>query len=275
MALRDDSVRSLIAQKLTDEVVLKNQADLIAARPIIESVASDVVGGRAFTNLFRKAVRDVHRALFKRDKNTVTLTIADVGAVLAAALEQVRPELARKLQSTERVELVERNIGSLSATLANIAERVQLLAVLLLVLSLVLVAGALLLAPDRRQAVVELGVAAAVGGRAARGGVLRRALDRGGPRRRAGRAGGGAGGLGRLPGRPSHRRLDTRRVRRGGGGRGGVADRASSLRRATARGRPLACNGAAASRAAGAAAEWPSRRPEWWCSSRETPSLLS
>ena len=163
-ALRDDSVRSLIAQKLTDEVILKNQADLIAARPIIESVASEVVGGRAFTGLFRKAVRDVHRALFKRDRNTVALTVADVGAVLAAALEQVRPELARKLQSTERVELVERNIGSLSATLADIAERVQLLAVLLLVLSLVLVAGALFVAPDRRQTVVELGIGVAVGG---------------------------------------------------------------------------------------------------------------
>jgi hypothetical protein len=163
-ALRDDSVRSLIAQKLTDEVILKNQADLIAARPIIESVASDVVGGRAFTGLFRKAVRDVHRALFKRDRNTVTLTVADVGAVLAAALEQVRPELARKLRSTERVELVERNIGSLSATLADIAERIQLLAVLLLVLSLALVAGALLVAPDRRQTVVELGVGASVAG---------------------------------------------------------------------------------------------------------------
>jgi hypothetical protein len=163
-ALRDDSVRSLIAQKLTDEVILKNQADLLAARPIIESVAADVVGGRAFTNLFRKAVRDVHRALFKRDRNTVTLTVADVGAVLAAALEQVRPELAQKLRSTERVELVERNIGSLSATLADIAERIQLLAVLLLLLSLALVAGALFLTPDRRQTVVELGVGAAVGG---------------------------------------------------------------------------------------------------------------
>ena len=98
VALRDDSVRSLIAQKLTDEVVLKNQADLIAARPIIESAASEVVGGRAFTNLFRSAVRDLHRALFKRDQNTVTLTIADIGAVLAAALEKVRPELARELR---------------------------------------------------------------------------------------------------------------------------------------------------------------------------------
>jgi len=163
-ALRDDSVRSLIARKLTDEVILKNQADLIAARPIIESAASDVVGGRAFANLFRKAVRDAHRALFKRDQNTVTLTVADIGAVLAAALEQVRPELARKLSSTERVEVVERNIGSLSATLADIAERVQLLAVMLLVLSLAFVAGALLLSRDRRQTVVELGVGAAVAG---------------------------------------------------------------------------------------------------------------
>jgi disulfide bond formation protein DsbB len=148
----------------TDEVVLKNEADLIAARPIIESVASEIVGGRAFTNLFRKAVRDLHRALFKRDRNTVTLTMTDVGTVLAAALEQVRPALANKLESTKRVELVTSNIGSLSATLADIAERVQLLALFLLVLSLMLVAAALAVSPDRRQTVVDLGVGASVAG---------------------------------------------------------------------------------------------------------------
>jgi hypothetical protein len=163
-ALRDDSVRSLIAQKITDEVVLKNEADLIAARPIIESVASEIVGGRAFTGLFRKAVRDVHRALFKRDKNTVTLTVADVGTVLAAALEHVRPSLANELRSTERVEVVRENIGSLSATLANIAETVQLIAIILIVLSLAFVAGALYLSPNRRDTVIELGVGAAVAG---------------------------------------------------------------------------------------------------------------
>jgi hypothetical protein len=163
-ALHDDSVRSLIAEKVTDEVVLKNEADLIAARPIIESVASEIVGGRAFTGLWRKAVRDLHRALFKRDKNTVTLTIADVGTVLAAALEQVRPSLARELRSTERVEIVKRDIGSLSATLANIAERVKVLAILLIVASLLLVAGGLYLSPDRRSAVIELGIGAAVAG---------------------------------------------------------------------------------------------------------------
>jgi hypothetical protein len=166
-ALRDDSVRSLLAQKITDEVVLKNEADLIAARPIIESVASEIVGGRAFTGLFRRAVRDVHRALFKRDKNTVTLTIADVGTVLAAALEQVRPSLAKQLRSTERVEVIKENIWSLSATLANIAERVQILAILLIALALVSVAGAVVVSPYRRDTIIELGL-----GMAAAGGLL-------------------------------------------------------------------------------------------------------
>jgi hypothetical protein len=163
-ALRDESVRSLVAQKITDEVVLKNQADLIAARPIIESVASEIVGGRAFTGLWRRAVRDVHRALFKRDRNTVTLTVADVGTVLAAALEHVRPSLARELRSTERVEVVKENIGSLSATLANVAERVQILAILLILLALAFVAGALFVSPDRRGTIIELGLGAAAAG---------------------------------------------------------------------------------------------------------------
>jgi hypothetical protein len=163
-ALSDDSVRSLVAQKITDEVVLKNEADLIAARPILESVASEIVGGRAFLGLWRTAVRDVHRALFKRDQGTVTLTIADVGTVLAAALQEVRPSLARELRSTERVEVVREDIGSLSATLANVAERVQILAILLILLSLAFVAGALYLSPDRRDTVIELGLGAAAAG---------------------------------------------------------------------------------------------------------------
>jgi hypothetical protein len=163
-ALRDDSVRTLIAQKITDEVVLRNQADLLAARPLIESVTSEIVGGRAFTGLFRKAVRDVHRALFKRDENTVALTIPDIGTVLAAALVQVRPSLARDLRSTERVRVVNEDIGSLTATLADITERVRLIAALLLVLTVLFAGGALYLSRDRRATAIQLGIGAAVAG---------------------------------------------------------------------------------------------------------------
>jgi hypothetical protein len=163
-ALRDDSVRSVIAAKVTDEVVLRNEGDLIAARPIIESVTSAIVGSRAFTGLFRSAVRDVHRSVFDRDKDTVTLTVADVGTVIAAALQKLRPSLAADIESTGKVQLLKRDVGSVSGDMARTADKVRLLAALLLVATLVLIAGALLVSLDRRRTVVHLAVGAAAGG---------------------------------------------------------------------------------------------------------------
>ena len=163
-ALRDDSVRTLVAERITDDVVLEKQADLIAARPIIEAAASGVVGSSAFTGLFRAAVRDVHRAVFDRDRDTVTLAVTDVGTLLGTALQQLRPRLAAKVEATGRADVLRRDIGALTGDLARVADKVRLLAVILLVLSILLVAGALAIAPDRRRTVVELGVGVAAGG---------------------------------------------------------------------------------------------------------------
>ncbi|HET8822886.1 MAG TPA: hypothetical protein VFM57_15180 [Thermoleophilaceae bacterium] len=163
-ALRDDSVRAVLAQRITDDVVLERQADLLAARPIIESVASVVVGSNAFTGLFRSAVRDVHRSVFERDRDTVTLAVTDVGTLLAAALQQLRPSLAAKVESTGRAEVLRRDIGAVTGDLARVADKVRLLSVILLVLSILLAAAALAIAPDRRGTVVELGVGIAAGG---------------------------------------------------------------------------------------------------------------
>jgi hypothetical protein len=164
VALGDDNVKSLIADKITDDVVLKNQRDLLSARPIIQSVASGIVGSRAFTNLFRSAVRDVHRALFVRDQHTFTLTIADVGTVLAAAVQQLRPSLATKLEATGRVAIVKRDVGDLSATIVRVADTIKVLALLFALLALALVAAAIVISPRRRHTLVELGIAVAVAG---------------------------------------------------------------------------------------------------------------
>jgi hypothetical protein len=164
VALNDDSVRTLIAEKITDDVVLKNQQDLLAARPIIESVASSVVGSSAFTGLFRTAVRDVHRAVFARDQHTIILTVADVGTVLAGALQVVRPSLADQVGTTDRVALVNRDIGDVSARMVRIADTIRVLAFLLAALCLAFAAGAVAISPNRRRTVVELGVGATVVG---------------------------------------------------------------------------------------------------------------
>lgn len=173
-ALDDDSVRSLVATKVTDELVLRRQADLLAARPLIESVVESVVGGRAFTGVFRAGVRDVHAAVFHRDQDTVTLTLNDIGTIVASALEVVRPSLAQRVDATDRVELVRRDIGSVSATAADVTATVRLLAWLLFALAVAAAAGALWLAADRRRTVVGLGIGIGI---AVAGVVLVVALD--------------------------------------------------------------------------------------------------
>jgi hypothetical protein len=164
VALSDESVRSLIAERVTDQIVLRRASDLIAARPLIQSVVSSVIGGRAFTGAFRSGVRDVHRAVFGRDQHTVTLALADVGTMVAAALEALRPSLARRVEATRRVEVLRRDIGSINATLARAADTIRVLAALLLLVAVVCAAGAIWLSADRRRTVVQLGVGAAIGG---------------------------------------------------------------------------------------------------------------
>jgi len=163
-ALRDESVRTVIAERVTDEVVLQRQADLLAARPLIEAAVSGIVGGGAFSGLFRTAVRDVHRAVFDRDENTVTLTIADVGTVLSAALEKLQPSVARQVRPTDRVEVLERHGRTLGASVADAARALRVLAIVVPLLCLALAAGALWASPDRRRTVAELGVGAACAG---------------------------------------------------------------------------------------------------------------
>ena len=51
-----------IGERVTDEIVLHNNADLIAARPLIASAVAGIVGGNAFRSLFRRGVLDAHRA---------------------------------------------------------------------------------------------------------------------------------------------------------------------------------------------------------------------
>jgi hypothetical protein len=152
VALRDPAVRSLIADQITDQLVLKKKADLIAARPAIQSVASSIVGSDAFTGAFRAGVRDVHRALFNRDQHTLTLAVGDIGTLAAAALEVVQPSLADRVRTTRRVDLVQRDVGSVSATAARAADTVRLLAWAFLLVAVACAAGAVWLAGDRRAA---------------------------------------------------------------------------------------------------------------------------
>ena len=95
-ALRKPEVSRELARR-TAAAAIANRPDLVAVRPLLETVAQSLVGGPAFRSLARGAVRDAHRSVFDTKASTVTLTLADTGVLIAEALRQQRPDLAASI----------------------------------------------------------------------------------------------------------------------------------------------------------------------------------
>ena len=163
-SLDDDAVKDEVATLVTENLVLNAQADLVAARPVIESVISGIVGGSVFQSLFETGVRDVHKAVFEQDLNTATLTLADIGTVLRGALEALRPKLADEFGANVDVEITEIEPPAWIADLAQAAEGAGILFFVLLVAGIALAVGSIWLSPDKRRTVLALGVSLAIAG---------------------------------------------------------------------------------------------------------------
>jgi hypothetical protein len=163
-ALRDPTVRSLVAKQITDRVVLERLSGLTTARPLIKSVVSSAVASPAFADLFRSAALGVHRSLFDEKRDTVTLTVPNAGPLVAARLAAVRPSLVPAAEKAQDVALITRDIGATRAGLARRLASIRHLGLLLLALAAVLSAAAILLAHDRRRTITWLGIGAAFAG---------------------------------------------------------------------------------------------------------------
>lgn len=163
-ALDDEAVSDEVALAVTDDVVLQADRDLIGLRPVIEEAIGAVVRGGAFQALFRGAVVDLHRSIFERDARTVTLTVLDVGVLAQEALRALAPGAAAELGRRTGADVVDGEPPAALVDLAQAAEDVRELELLLLVLTALLYAGAFALSTDRRRTATHAGVAALVAG---------------------------------------------------------------------------------------------------------------
>ncbi|HEY8000634.1 MAG TPA: hypothetical protein VID76_01780 [Solirubrobacterales bacterium] len=164
VALDDDAVAAEIATRVTDDIVLNAQGDLVAVRPLIESVVGGLVGGSVFQELFAHGVRDVHRAIFQHDKNTVALTLGDIGAVLKGAFQALKPSISKDIPLNIDIDVIKIEPPAWVADLARVADNVALVEILLLLITLVLIGLALYVSRDRRRTVLQLGVAVVIAG---------------------------------------------------------------------------------------------------------------
>ena len=67
-ALEDDAVRQLVSEQIVVQVAERGSADLIAARPLLETVVDAALDTQPFRQAFREAARQTNRLLFVREK---------------------------------------------------------------------------------------------------------------------------------------------------------------------------------------------------------------
>jgi hypothetical protein len=157
-ALKDRDVRDLVAREVTDRVVLKADPDLLAARPLIETVTASIIGSGPFASLYGSSVRRLHSSLLSGRSSRLTLDLRDAGIVVRSGMRQLSPALARKIDAHD---VTLRSTEGVIDDAARGARTLRRLSWVLLGLALVAAAGGLALAPVTRDGVRLLGVVTA------------------------------------------------------------------------------------------------------------------
>lgn len=162
-ALSKAPVRRVVSREIVVQVIDQSSPDLLAARPLITAVVDTVVSTQQFRDVIHLVAEQAHRLLFDRGGNVV-FSIADASTVVVSALRTLAPDIAAKIPKHIDATLLDLRRQSFAVRTLRIAEKVRLLGVLLPLLGLLLLAGAIAVAPRKRQAVTRCAVALAVAG---------------------------------------------------------------------------------------------------------------
>ncbi|MCW2825006.1 MAG: hypothetical protein JWQ91_1923 [Aeromicrobium sp.] len=144
-AIREDpQVAREVGLVVTDRV-LAEEPDLTGLRPLIEAASATLVASSALGPVVRATVSPLYRALTSDDDDQVVLRLADVGALLVAAITTLAPDTKAVIPADLDVTLSSIGGQELTSDLIRLTDTVILLAWLLPLLGLALlaVAGAL------------------------------------------------------------------------------------------------------------------------------------
>ncbi len=162
-ALTSAPVKRVVAREIVVQVIDEASPDLLAARPVLDTVTEAVVGTPQFRSLIRTAALNAHRLLFDRGGN-VALSVADAGTVVISALRTLAPDVASRIPPDVDATLLDLRRRSFAVRTLRVADKVRTLGIVLPLLALALLAGAVALAPRRRLAVTRCATAIAVAG---------------------------------------------------------------------------------------------------------------
>jgi hypothetical protein len=158
-ALEDDRVRDVVGREIVVNLIDRGSTDLVAARPLLESVVGAVIESRPFKSVFRQAAVETNRVFFARDRRNALFDIADAAQLVRFALKSVSPKIAAQLPRDMEGNLLALRRREFAGRTLAVADKVRVLGVVLPLLALLVLVAAVAIAPDRRIAVLRSGIA--------------------------------------------------------------------------------------------------------------------
>ena len=165
-ALTDDEAREAVSLEIVVQLIERGSADLVAARPLLESVVDTVIETRQFRSVFRQAALEANGLLFVRDKHNVALDLADSVEIIRFALGSVAPQLADEIPKQVDVELAKLGRQDFAKQTLVVADRIRVLGLVAPALALLALIASVVLARDRRTGVLRAALAIAAAGTA-------------------------------------------------------------------------------------------------------------
>ncbi|HYN50154.1 MAG TPA: hypothetical protein VES62_04445, partial [Thermoleophilaceae bacterium] len=159
VALEDDGVRKVVGREIVVNLIDRGSTDLVAARPLLETVVDAVIQTPPFRTVFRQAAVETNRVFFERDKKNALFDIADATQLVRFGLKSVSPELAAALPKDIEGNLIALRRREFAGRTLAVADTVRPLGLVLPLLGLLVLFAAIAIAPDRRVAVLRSGIA--------------------------------------------------------------------------------------------------------------------
>jgi hypothetical protein len=163
-ALDDDNVRSVVGREIVTFAAERGSGDLLAARPLLETVVETLMQTEPFRRVFRAAAAEANSAFFDRDRENVLFDLGDAAQIVEFGLRSVSPELAEQLPDDLQPDLLTLRRREFAGTTLRVADEVRLFGIVLPLAALVTLLAAIAIAPDRRIAVLRTGVAVGAAG---------------------------------------------------------------------------------------------------------------
>jgi hypothetical protein len=163
-ALDRSDVRDVAGREIVVRLVDRGSTDLVAARPLLQTVVDAALTTAPFKQLYRRAARAVHSTLFVRGDENATFDLNDVGQVVAEGMRAVSPKLARDIPTNLDAPLMSLREQPVAAKTLSIADDIRVLGIVLPLVAIAGFAAGIALTPDRRIGLLRSGVAVGAAG---------------------------------------------------------------------------------------------------------------